>query len=368
MKQALLFGVILALVGALMGAIYWKAERADAVGKDGKPIIKIGILAALTGDFADIGNAIVPGIKIFEEQLKKKDTRYQYQFIVEDNQFKAHRSITIVQKLIHLDHVRAIVSLGTWVNNAITPLAEQYKVIHMGSGGFAPDIIKSYSFGIYMDREKLASKMVDELNKRDIKKVAVIYLDTSGLSETVGFLKDKITKSGTMRLTTFEAIGTTQRNFGMTVAKVLKEKPDIVVVQLLQPELEIFTRQLLRQNPQQKITCVEAFSYPDDKSLFEGQWFINNAPPSAEYIRRFQEKTGRNATQFSEFVYAALEMLVAGYEKFGPDNAAVRAYLMSEKFDDTVIGPVYFDAVRSSQYNDAVVQKIQNGKIITVKE
>ena len=67
-----------------------------------KELIKIGVIAPLTGGLAQRGNDIVNLLKIITPKLNSQSDRYNYQFIIEDGKCGAgNAAITAANKFIN---------------------------------------------------------------------------------------------------------------------------------------------------------------------------------------------------------------------------------------------------------------------------
>ena len=94
-----------------------------------KEAIKIGAIAPLSGSVAFMGEGLRDAILMAKDDLGK--TKHKYEIIFEDGQLNPKDFATAANKLINIDKVNAIIDI-TAAGNAVSPIAEQNKVIHFG--------------------------------------------------------------------------------------------------------------------------------------------------------------------------------------------------------------------------------------------
>ena len=89
--------------------------------------VKIGVINSMTGPEAPIGENITNGIKLAQEDLKKKGINID--LVWEDDTGKPQISMSAMEKLATRDNVAGVVGPYTSAcANAVAKLAEKYKV------------------------------------------------------------------------------------------------------------------------------------------------------------------------------------------------------------------------------------------------
>jgi branched-chain amino acid transport system substrate-binding protein len=91
--------------------------------------------------------------------------------------------------------------------------------------------------------------------------------------------------------------------------------------------------------------------------------------PGAEFIKRFKEKTGRNATAATVYAYEAAAVVMEALRAAGKkDRAAIRAAVVGTKdFDKGLIGKWSFDADGDTTFQPLTVTTIEKGAFKAVK-
>ena len=120
------FGITV-LIGGLFFATRPQGQSASVASA--QPPIAIGIVTALTGDFAFYGESTRAGVKLAEIDLQKEGLSVQ--FVFEDAETSAEKAVSAAQKLINLDRVRGIYSEFNPPAIAISSLIKGSDILHV---------------------------------------------------------------------------------------------------------------------------------------------------------------------------------------------------------------------------------------------
>lgn len=356
--------LILSLCLALSLAACGDKKADDTTQAEAKPVIKIGILAPMTGEYAHFGEAMKTAVKLFEEDNKTKNAPYQYKFFTEDNAFNPAKSAVIAKKFIDIDKVDVIITLSSDIGSVISPITQKNHVIHL-SMATEPNVAKGeYNFTVSTPPNKNTEKMFDELEKLNLKRVAFV-IQNSAMMQSVASHIRQAGRNGKINIISDNAINTGERDFRILIYKILQDKPDAMIVQLQPPELQIFVKQLREINKDILITSIESFGYPEDKTLFEGTWFTGAVVPTKPYINKFKEITGSDTTDYSELFYAAFEVIRAAYTS--NDKTAVINNILNLKMNSFSIGEISFDQNGMMQ-TEAYLYIIKDGHMEPIYE
>lgn len=340
-----------------------KKEEAQA-NADNKPVIKIGVIAPMSGEYAHFGESMKVAVKMFEEDSKTKDSSYQYKFFIEDNAFSTSRSAVVAKKLIDVDKVDVLITLSSDVGSVVSPIAQDNHVIHL-SMATEPNVAKGeYNFTVSTPPNKNTGKMVEELKKLNLNRIAFVIQNTAMMQSVAEYIR-QAGRNGDINIISDNAINSGEKDFRILIYKILNDEPDAMIVQLQPPELQIFVKQLREINKDILITAVESFGYPEDKSLFEGTWFSGAVVPTKTYINKFEQITNSDATNYSELFYAAFEVVRAAYTL--DDKSKVIENIINLKMDSFSIGNISFNQNGMMQ-TEAYLYAIKNGQIEPIYE
>ena len=331
---------------------------------DTRPVIKVGAIYPMSGEYAHFGKAMTEAIKLFEKDEKTKKSAYQYKFFIEDNAFSASRSAVVAKKLIDVDKVDVIITLSSDVGSVVSPIAQKSHVIHLSMATELNVAEGEYNFTISTPPNKNTGKMIDELKKLNLNRVAFVIQNTAMMQSVADYIRQAARETN-INLISDNAINSGERDFRILIYKILEDKPDAMIVQLQPPELQIFVKQLREINKDILITAVESFGYPEDKTLFEGTWFSGAVVPTKQYSNKFKEFTGSDTTDYSELFYATMEIIREAYTS--DDKSTVIDNITNLKMKSFSIGDIAFNQDGVLQA-DAYLYTIKNSQVEPIVE
>ena len=333
-----------------------RVENSAELRDPDKPTVKIGIIYPLSGDVGHMGQAAKIGINMFEEELKKLYTKYNYQISIEDNQLQAPRSVMIAKKMIEVDKVDVIITIGSNIGNAISPLTQRAKVLHFSISSDENVSTGEYNFLAATPNNKMIEKFISELEKHNLKNIALV---TQNQAAMLAYDREFMATDKDIKVLSHNYINPGDRDYRLLIYKILADKPDAVVPLVYIPEITIFVKQLKDAKPDVIVANLESLSYPEDKSLFNGYWFIDGAVPNAQFIDKFKSIKGDDGYDYMPYMYASLEVLRDSLEKIGNNKDEVIKYILDNQFE-TVLNTITFDKSGIMQ-TPASVRMIKDG-------
>ncbi|MEN9405654.1 MAG: hypothetical protein RLY47_613 [Candidatus Parcubacteria bacterium] len=357
----------------VLAVIVWIGMSMGDKAPETKPIIKIGATLPLTGNVAMLGESAQQALLLAQEQISEK-TKYQYELVVEDDQFKPAMGATTANKLISIDGVSAVLSFGSPVGNAVSPITEAAKVPHINF--FASDMHVAdgdYNFVHYTPPYEDSRVFISELGKRGIKSIVFFaQYDNPGVGAIIEAFETDIVGTDIEVLST-QKFTTGTRDFRTLITSVKGLNPDIYVLEATSPELETLTTQLREAGVQTPVTTMEAFEFSDQLGLFEGMWYVNAADPQDWFVDLFTEKYAVAPKFGAANGYDAVHLIVQAVEKAGdgkivPSPEEIRNALAQIKGFDGALGDNLDIDENGIVVSGAVVRVIENGAPVTVGE
>jgi len=341
-------------------------------GPETKPTVKIGVTLPLAGDVAMLGQNSKQALLLAQEQLPK-NTKYNYEFVFEDDQFKPTIGASTANKLISIDNVSALFSFGSPVGNVVSPIAEKAKVPHINF--FASDMNVAngdYNFVNYTPPYKDSEVFIKELNKRGIKTVAFFgQQDNPGVGAIITAFEKDI-KNTDIKVLYNQKFNTGTRDFRTLIATVKNLNPDIYILEASSPELETLTKQLREAGIKTPVTTMEAFEFSPELSLFEGMWYVNAADPQKWFVDLFTKKYPNDTPKFGAANgYDSLNLIVKAVEEAGngktvPTRVDIKDALSKIKGFDGALGNNLSIDENGVVVSGAVVREIKDGKPVTI--
>ncbi|MCL2439648.1 MAG: ABC transporter substrate-binding protein [Alphaproteobacteria bacterium] len=358
-KKLWILGAAVAIIVALSFAFGKRAAVYD------KPVIKVGLIIPLSGQYAQLGSDMLAAVRVFERRLLERDTRFNYKFIPEDSMLEAARAVSAANKLISVDRVQAIISGESAIGLAINPIAERAEVVHVAIATDDNAARGRFNFTLATPADLEAQKLVRQFVKNKVKRIGIVSMNQGGYIAQRDAL---VREAGKVGIETVANVMTNMgdRDFRIIIMRMLAAKPDIVVVQLHTPELQIFIRQFREQNKTVLLTAMDTFSYMEDKSLIEGMYYVDLVAPLEWFNEEMRIETGRNAPWLTELQYAALDIVVSGFEYAGPDTGAVADAIVGMTFDSS-IGEFHFNAAGVAQTKPSL-RVVREGVAVLIEE
>ena len=358
--------IIALLIFAGVVFVYWfmlnNPPRKTEV--DGKPVVKVGVIYPMTGNIASIGIAGQIGIDMARKKIEEMNPKYQYEFILEDNQFDNAKTAVILNKLLHVDKVDAVIDSGAGVGNVTSPVLEKEKIIHFNWSS-DPNVAKGkYNFINWTQPPAQAKKMVEIIEGKNYKNVWIVTANHSGPIAVTEGLEAELNKRNITNKVKKINMGT--RDMRIDIEKIQQDKADLIVLVLFDPDLTVFLKQFREREGKADLTAIEVFSFLEDYSLVEGSWYIDAAEGNNEVTDEVRRITNSNVVLGASNSYDIVMMLFDAFEKAETKDQAVDELLKVKEYDG-LTGKLVQDEEGIFQ-SEAVVKKIVNGKQVLVEE
>lgn len=326
-------------------------------------LIKIGILAPLSGEYAVAGENMEKGMRLALSLYQEKHPNQTISFVVEDDGWDVKKGISAYKKLVSIDHIDALMMLSTPVIDAIHEDIKKTTMPVMQIGiqtiGIAPDNIFQMSPSPEMPIESFAKYINSNF---DLKKVAVLYDNTAG-----GILFYKAFKNSYK---------------GNTSAMVVNKKDDLKgyankisndgydgVVFLNSPENGAIAVKdivsLNKSHPQFLFDAQLQTGFADYERILGDTNVLNGSislwlkqGETKHFVDEFKKKYANEPGFIADFGYDTFNTLMNAY------NTEDRIWLSNIQDTDAIgaSGGVKFDQ-NGIRLQDIVINKVEGGKI-----
>lgn len=206
-------------------------------------VLKVGVIAPLSGFLAEFGDATRNGILLAEKESIKNN---KVQFIFEDSAYNPQKAIAAYNKLVTVDKADIIIDWGSNTTQAIAPVAKNnpnIPFISISSVTSAPaqgeNIIR------FFERpESFASKTWEQLRSLGYKKIAVIKTQNQWLNTVYSNLVSQAQNGESVDLVG-DIASFDEKDFRTQIIKIKdsKVKYDAVGVFLLSGQIGQFYKQ-----------------------------------------------------------------------------------------------------------------------------
>jgi len=325
-----------------------------------KKTIKIGVIAPLLGPATIFGNAAVKGLELAVEDLaNKKNLKYRYELVIEDDEMNPAKSASAAQKLINVDKVQALIVTTSATGQAAKPIAQTAKIpmiCIVCTDVTIADGLYTYTNSVMATDE--AKAWVDEVARRGMKKVGLISLNNPGVNAAIAAIKAYLPEKG-ITVAYEERFDNTQRDFKTIIAKAKAANADVYFLRVLSPALEILGQQMKDQGMKSLSAGAGAFVLGTDPKMFEGMWYEDGALVDSTFMTRFKTKYPdvRFNVLAAPYAYDTLMMLVEGFEV----KVNIPEYLKNMTSYDGLVGSVTKELGAGSFRSRAAIWEIRDG-------
>ena len=298
--------------------------------------------------------------------MDSEKLKNQYEFILEDNSFDSRKAITAANKLINIDKVDAILDFGSKTGLVVSPIADKNKVIHFNTCASDKSVGEGeYNFIYSTFAEDEISMLMKKIKRDKHKNIIIIGVNELSSDITVEKMLEQLAETD-IRHKTFK-VNPTERDMRSLIEKTKKENPDLYVLMLFSPTVEIFMKQFKEAGITTPIMSTHFFANINDFNLIEGAWFTDYAVTKSPIREKIMGKNpNSNYEMCIGYVYDALGILINSFEKTSNKDETLKYLQNLNKWEGAVgkletKGNGVFWAHPSSKI-------IKDGKMIVVKD
>ena len=341
--------------------------------------LKIGIIAPVTGIFAQVGADMTNGFKMYLDQTKSAFAGTKVVPIIEDSQGKPDLAVTKARKLILDHHVQMIVGgvLAT-EGYALAPVSTELKTVYISSVTAADDLTQRQigKYPYFIRESWSSSQPMHPFGQwacdQGYKKIVTIAADYAfGYESVGGFQKTFEGCGGKIVQKIWPPIGT--KDFGPYIPTI-KSDADAVFSLMVGPMALQFPKQL-RDSGYTKPILGGSVSYDEAALPFMGDEVIGDVsaeqysaalqtPANEAFVKAYRSKYGKVPSYFSESNYTTAMMIDDVMKETGGKWPGAEAFIakMAALHVDSVRGPLSFDENRNVVQN-IYIKKVEKTKM-----
>ncbi|MCO5066671.1 MAG: ABC transporter substrate-binding protein [Rhizobiaceae bacterium] len=285
--------------------------------------LTVGALFPLSGPVAAQGEDFASGSDLAVEHINadkilsgKLSIRY------EDSQAMPQVGVVGMTKLVNVDQVKYVLTAYTGVSKAIAPLCQRNEVVCANAGGLSPDLAKlgEYFWNVIplVDQEtkSLTSYLV---NKRDLKKIALIYIDDPSGVAIRDLLTTQLKEVGGELVASYSLPPEAQQFSGIA-AQVRSLNPDAIYLATYGDQQLQVIKQLRDNGVDKQLLTYSGNSWPAALQLPEAQGMIitsekvdytSDDPVTKRFVEDYRKKYSRDPTLVSTNYYNAIMLYAA---------------------------------------------------------
>jgi branched-chain amino acid transport system substrate-binding protein len=341
--------------------------------------LRIGLIAPVTGPFAQVGTDMTNGFKMYLDEVNSNFAGAKVNLIIEDSQAKPDTAVTKAKKLILEDHVQLLVG-GVLAPEgyALAPVSTAEKTVYIASVPAADDLTQRQlgNYPYFIRTSWTSSQPHHPLGQwacdQGYKKIVAIAADYAFGYEVVGgFQKAFEDCGGKIIQKIWPPLGT--KDFGPYIPTI-KDDADAVFSLMVGPMALQFPKQL-RQSGFTKPIVGGGTSYDEAALPFMGDEAIGDVsalqysaglqtPRNEAFVKAYRAKYGKVPSYFSESNYTTammIDMVMKQTKGAWPGPEAFIAKMLTLKVD-APRGPVSFDDMRNPIQN-IYIKKVEKTKM-----
>ncbi len=375
---------LLAVAAILAGCAQQQPE------KPAKDSIKIGFTIALSGPGAGAGTEQYRAYEVWKDWVNSKGGIYvkEYgkklpvEFVYYDDSSEPARAKSLYEKLILEDKVDLLLApWGTYIHLSIVPVIEKYKIPVIGNTA-GVDLEKINELGTkYMyftwptpKTSAMAYTMFLEQYKDDIKKIAILYVQSDFTVANAKWNKEFIEEKGIGDVVVYESYPFGTKDLKGLLLKVKEANPDAIIVHSYPADAILITAQMKELDINPKIFMlgvggqILAFEQKFDNQTREGILTINNwhpdfYPEAQELYQLYTKKYGHNPPSHAVgLAWLSCITLQKAIEEAGTLDPEEVQKVLSTKTFSTPFGEVKFENQVNSK-SLVVIEQWQSGKL-----
>jgi branched-chain amino acid transport system substrate-binding protein len=369
-------------LGGRAGAMLIGASLAFAAGlapAAAQEELRIGLIAPVTGPFAQVGADMTNGFKMYLDEVNSNFAGAKVNLIIEDSQGKPDTAVTKAKKLILEDHVQMIVG-GVLAPEgyALAPVSTAEKTVYIASVPAADDLTQRQlgNYPYFIRTSWTSSQPHHPLGQwacdQGYKKIITVGADYAfGYEAVGGFQKAFEDCGGKIIQKIWPPLGT--KDFGPYIP-TFKADADAVFSLMVGPMPLQFPKQL-RASGWTKPIIGGGTSYDESVLPFMGDEVIGDVsalqysaglqtPRNEAFVKAYRAKYGKVPSYFSESNYTTammIDLVMKQTKGAWPGPEAFIAKMLTLKVD-APRGTVSFDDMRNP-VQDIYIKKVEKTKM-----
>jgi len=356
------------MIKLLIILFFLTSSLAFAAEPDSKTI-KIGGAFALSGFASVWGEADRNGAILAIEEMKNHEglRGTKLELVVEDIQSDNARTVTAVQKLLHVDEVNFIVG-PTWADTfaGALPLLERQNVISISPSASITAMRQEqdfkYIFGTWYRTRDESEELLKYFAANNIKTIALMFGNDPFWQEIAGHIRE-LAPQHEISITRDITKPHNDLDFRTDLIRLRIQAPDALVFGL---DNEQALLALLRQRAE-LASNIPAFTTESIEGYIEQDSFarylngISYVTPTVEgkdFVKRYRERFKTEPVFSAANSYDATKMLLQAVAEGHTSAESVREYLLSAEFETISFGKAKFAEDQGLTGGNFVIKEI----------
>ena len=355
------------------------AFMAFAGGAQDSNTVTIGAVFPLSGSVAFYGNESRDGALLAIEQINASGGLLgkKLALLAEDDEGAAEKAANAFTKLTDRDKVSFVLGSSTsGATMAMTDLAQQKKVVLISPSATNIDVTKAGDFvfrACFIDPFQGVVGADFAYDTLSARRAAILY--DAGADYNTGLaasFRDEFKKVGG-QVVADEAYQSGDVDFNAQVTHIRAANPDVVYLPNYYNDVALQAKQLRAQG----VTCAlvggdgwDSLIDNAGDEVLNGFWSAGFAadttdPKGVAFVKAFQARFNRPASQFSALGYDTMMLVIDGIKAAGTFDTTAVKNAMAKLSGSYVTGNIRFDANRNPIKGAAICEIVRkDGKLV----
>lgn len=347
--------------------------------------IRIGVIAPLTGDIANVGQSTVEAANLAVQAVNSAGgldlggQKKKVVLVIEDDKDMAEAAVSAAKKLFNQENVVALV--GPQASRNAIPVAKvaeeaQIPMISPWSTNPETTLGKQYVFRVaYIDPFQgrvMARFAIEELG---YQKAAVLYDIASAYNKGIAEIFKQVFEEAGGQVVAFESYTTGEQHFDRQLERIKESGADLLFLPNYYNEIPTQARQARRLEINATMIGSDTWGglEPSDRAELEGAYFSTHYAPdianeqAQTFIKAYQQAYGRVPDDVAALTYDAFGLLFQAIQSQGQaDSESIRNGLSSIRRYTGITGTMEFQGT-GDPVKSAVVLQIKDSQFVFYK-
>ncbi|GHT34043.1 hypothetical protein FACS189434_09530 [Bacteroidia bacterium] len=371
-KIFITIGVVAVIAIGVVVLMQHKQENHD------KKTVNIAAILSLTGSGAEYGNDQLRAIELVKESLKNTETKYNYNFIVQDSKSTPKDAIQAYNNISVVNRIDVVMSILSTVSSSLQPITDKDSIPLFFTGS-TPGITQSTNlvFRSLPTSDYQTESLVKNFfsSHKAESSVSILYLnDDYGIGNAQSF-KRELQKQGNMKILSEEAINTNDKNGRIILTKIIRDNPDCLFIAFYSKALANILRQLKELNYKGQILTPIEISYPEvlelagsaaNDAVFVGNSTKPQDEKSINFVENYVAKYKTQPTLDAIYAFDEMQVIINTIEENGYSLDTFRKLKGNSEYNSPN-GYFKINSLGDFEY-EMTLFTIKNGKIVEVKK
>ena len=294
---------LIGLVGIIVifGGIWWfrDSKKEPSLSES----FKIGAILPLSGNNAEQGEWVRQGLELAQTEINKKH-KIKVEVVYEDSQGDTNKAISSYRSLREKYNIQSVITWGSGVGVALTPIVNQDKVVQFGVATAAasystPNDFTFRNFPTSADEAKYTANFV--FNELKQSQIAILRINNDYGESVANLFKEEFQKLG-CTVSTVDLFASNGSDFRTQLTKLQEDSTELVYLVSYPKEGALILKQSKEMGMVKKFVAAGA--------IIGGDSFFNTSGNAAEgliVITSTPDFSNRANRQVKSFVSSYLE-------------------------------------------------------------